>query len=401
MNYDCDFCIVGAGTAGLTAAILAARQGFKIIVLEKGSIAGPLPRGESMAHYPLEDEILGEGFVQKIATVKPSYRRFHSPGNKKSTLVDVHVPYYFFEWREFIERFVQSAEKAGVEIRYNSKVISPIMDEKGVCTGVNYIDNSEIEREINAKVVLACDGHNSTLGKILGVDYSKINCPIVKFRGKNANIDIEKTPNPQFWLIPSGDLEYAPNFPPLAAYVFPIGGNNIEAGVMLRMGQVLKIKTAKLPSDEEIMQVWEQLKASYPGFSDVFKGIEVEYEALSGMPNASLAEKFVLGNGGIVLIGDSAGFVDANGSSGLYYGMKMAEEWVNILDRFLKKNGVWSRVSSDELEKQFRKTKIFKHIKKSYSLIGISEAFLFRLLGTGKAVNRFWGLFSVMIKSAS
>ena len=41
----------------------------------------------------------------------------------------------------------------------------------------------------------------------------------MKFRGKNANVDIEKFPNPQFWLIPSGDLEYAPNFPPAAAYV--------------------------------------------------------------------------------------------------------------------------------------------------------------------------------------
>ncbi|MBN2155504.1 MAG: FAD-dependent oxidoreductase [Candidatus Lokiarchaeota archaeon] len=401
MNHDCDFCIIGAGTAGLTAATLAARKGYKVTILEKGNIAGPLPRGESMAYYPLVDEILGEGFLQDIATVKPSYRRYHSPGDKKTTLVNVHVPYYFFEWREFIDRFVQSASEAGVEIRYNCEVQSALMNEMEICTGVSYTDESGKDQKIQARVVLACDGYYSTIGSSLGVDYSKINCPIVKFRGKNANIDIQKTPNPQFWLIPNGDLEYAPLFPPCAAYVFPIGGNNIEAGVMLRMGQVPKIKSAELPSDEVIMQVWRRLKEEYPGFSEVFKEIEVEYEALTGMPNASLVESFVLGNGGVVIIGDAAGFVDANGSSGLYYGMKMAEEWVNILDIFLKKNGVWNVVASRNLENQFRNTKIFKHIKKSYSLIGISEAFLFRLLATGKAINRWWWLFSIMIKSAS
>jgi len=396
-----DFCIVGAGTAGLTAATLAARKGFKVVVLEKGNVAGPVPRGESMAHYPLVDEILGEGFLQEIATVKPSFRRYHSPENKKTTLVDVHVPYYFFDWREFIDRFAQSAMEAGAEIKYQCEVLSPMMNEVDVCVGVNYKDGSGNEQELHAKVVLACDGYNSTLGRTLGVEYSAINCPIMKFRGKNANIDIDSFPNPQFWLIPTGDLDYAPHFPPIAAYVFPIGGKNIEAGIMLRMGQVPKIKNAKLPTDEEIKEVWEHLKADYPGFSEAFKGVEVEIQHLTGMPNASLAEKFVLGNGGVIIIGDAAGFVDANGSSGLYYGMKAAAEWVDILDPFLKKNGVWNGVISSSLEKQFRNTEICKHIKKSYGLIGVSEAFLFRLLGTGKAVNRFWWLFSIMIKSAS
>ena len=139
---DFDFCIVGAGTAGLTAATLAARKGYKVVVLEKGNVAGPIPRGESMAHFPLVDEILGEGFLQEISTVKPSFRRYHSPEDKKTTLVDVHVPYYFFDWRDYINQFEKSATEAGAEIRYNSEVISPIVNENNVCTGVKYKDGS-------------------------------------------------------------------------------------------------------------------------------------------------------------------------------------------------------------------------------------------------------------------
>jgi flavin-dependent dehydrogenase len=398
---DYDFCIVGAGTAGLTAATIAARLGHKVIVLEKGDKAGPLPRGESMPHYPIVDEILGEGFLQKIATVDPSFRRYHSPGNKKTSLIDVHESYYFFEWRDYIERFEEAALEADAQIRYNSEVRFPVMDGRGVCTGVKYKDSNGEEQILSSKVVLACDGHNSRLGTAMNVDYSKIHCPILKFRGKNANIDIEKTPNPQFWLIPSGGIKFALDFPPVAAYVFPIGGKNVEAGMMLRMGQVPKMKNISLPSDERIKKVWERMKKEYPGFSEAFKGIEVEYEGLTGMPNASLAENFVLGDGGLILIGDAAGFVDPNGSAGLYYSMKAAEEWVKILDPHLKHGTEWSAEFSQHIEKEFRKTKVCKHISKSYGLIGFSEAFIFRVLGTEKAINRFWWLISFMIKSAS
>ena len=40
-NYD--FIIVGAGPAGLTASIVAARKGFKAVIIEKGELAGPAP----------------------------------------------------------------------------------------------------------------------------------------------------------------------------------------------------------------------------------------------------------------------------------------------------------------------------------------------------------------------
>ena len=41
-----NFVIIGAGPAGLTSGIVAARHGFKAIIIEKGEMAGPKPRGE-------------------------------------------------------------------------------------------------------------------------------------------------------------------------------------------------------------------------------------------------------------------------------------------------------------------------------------------------------------------
>jgi len=386
-----NFIIVGAGTAGLTAAITAARKGHSVVVLEKGAIAGPKPRGESMAHYPLLDEILGEGYLQSIAEVKPSHRVYHSPGDiKPAGNIDMKVPYYFFEWRTLIDHMVEIAKNLGVTFLFNSEVLKPIK-EKNICKGVEYRNLSGEKQNVFGNVVLACDGYSSTIGSCYNVDYSKINCPIVKFLGNNANIDNEKVSSPQLYFIGNGDLEYAPGFPPSIAYVFPIGGKKIEAGLMLRMTKAFDMKSVKIPSEEEIMDVWGNLKSKYPGFNEFFKGIKIEYEKLTVMPNAGLVDDFILGNGGAILVGDSAGFIDANGSSGLYFGMKMAQVWVDLISELLINNQFdWTMQNRKYLTKQFKKSKIYKTINSSYKLIGLFEWMIFKKLRTGKRINKFW-----------
>lgn len=362
-----DFIIVGAGSTGLTAAITAGKKNFKVIVLEKGNEVGPLPRGESMAYFPLEDEILGEGFIDSITTVNPSHRRYHSPWNKKETLVNVHTPYRFFPWRPFIEKFKQRALSENIELKLNATVISIIFDSEGRCCGVKYQDLEGKTHIIYGLITIGADGHNSIIGTRYNINYLTINCPIIKYLGKNANIDITKTPNPQFFLISPGQIPKFPQFPPVAAYYFPIGENNIEAGMMLRMNQVPKMKNTSLPSDEVIMDMWKYLKTEYPGFSEVFQGIDTDYEALTQMPNAKMLEHFIMGEGGALLIGDSAGFVDANGSSGLYYGMKMASEWIELFDPFLKE----IKANSEDFLSQFHELWTREHLLLFLSLIHI------------------------------
>ncbi|MHA1476294.1 MAG: NAD(P)/FAD-dependent oxidoreductase [Promethearchaeota archaeon] len=397
-----NFIIVGAGTAGLTAAIVAARKGHSVVVLEKGAIAGPKPRGESMAHYPLLDEILGEGYLQSMAEVKPSHRVYHSPGDiRPPGNIDMKVPYYFFEWRTLIDHMAEIAKNLGVKFLFNCEVKKPI-EENNICKGVEYKKLKGKNQKVFGNVVLACDGYSSTIGSFYNVDYSKINCPIVKFLGDNANINIDKVSSPQLYFIPNGVLDYAPNFPPSVAYVFPIGGKKIEAGIMLRMTKAFGMKTVKIPNEEEIMEVWKHLKSNYPGFSDFFIGIKNEYEELSVMPNAGLVKNFILGDGGAILVGDSAGFVDANGSSGLYFGMKMAQVWVNLISESLIDNQFeWTVENRKYLTKQFKNSKIYKTINSSYKLIGLFEWMIFKKLRTGQRINRFWKLIMWLLQVAS
>ena len=354
-----NFVIVGAGPAGLTAGIVAARNGFSAIILEKGEIAGPKPRGEGMAHTKIVDDILGKGYLPSIGLKSNGGRMWHSPGDKQKFTTYRTYDHYFFEWREFIDRFVEVARDLGIKIALKSEVLEPIEKEK-TCIGVKYRDEEGQIQKILGNVILDCSGYSAVLGRHYNIPYDKeIICPIVKCLISEANIDIKNTPDLQFYFIGNGDLDFSPEFPQCVAYVFPLGNKRAEVGLMLRMAQARTMKTVKIPSNDEIMRVWEEIKKIYPGFSAFFKGAKTDYEELTWLPNAKMVENYIPITG-IILIGDSAAFVNPFGSSGLLYAMEMANFWVNMLSSELKNLTIENKEITEVNKKLFENTAEFK-----------------------------------------
>ncbi|MHA2290169.1 MAG: FAD-dependent oxidoreductase [Promethearchaeota archaeon] len=396
-----DIVIVGAGPAGLTASIVAAREGLKVLVLEKGEKAGPKPRGEGMGYYSIVDDILGKDYLPSIGIKSNGGRVWHSPGDLQITTTYREYPHYFFEWRTFIDRFVEKANEVGVEISLNSEVLEPF-EKNGLCVGVKYKDKSGNVKEVYGKVILDCSGYSGVIGRNYGVPYDEeINCPIVKCLISEANIDINKTPDLNFYFVGNGDLDYSPQFPQCVAYVFPLEERRVEVGLMLRMAQVPQMKTVEIPTNDEIMKVWENLKELYPGFSEFFKGAKIDYEEVTYLPNARMVENFVPFPG-IVLIGDSAGFINPFGSSGLYYSMEMANFWVkNISKKIKKKENLWSSENIEEFKTSFENYDVFKEVKGLYNLIGAFEYKIFNRLRTAEKINKKWDYISSLLKQAS
>ncbi len=395
-----DFVIVGAGPAGLTASIVAAREGFKVVVIEKGEQAGPKPRGEGMGHYAIVDDILGKDFLSSIGFKSNGDRVWHSPGNLQITTTFREYPHYFFEWREFIDRFVEKTKEVGVEILLKSEVIEPI-EKNGICIGLKYKDESSNINEIYGKAVLDCSGYAGVIGRYYGVPYDEeINCPIIKCLVSEANIEIEKTPGLQFFFIGNGDLDYSPNFPPSVAYIFPLENKRLEVGLMLRMAQVPQMKTVIVPDDKEILRVWDNLKKNYPGFSEFFKAAKIDYEEVTVLPNARMVKNFVP-RPGIVLIGDSAGFVNPFGSSGLYYSMEMSQFWVkNIAKKMKEKEDIWSTENIEEFKTAFENYDVYTEVKGLYNLIGAFEYKIFNRLRTAEKINKKWEYISNLLSQA-
>lgn len=399
MNFD--FVIVGAGPAGLTASIVAAREGFKVAILEKGQQAGPKPRGEGMGYYSIVDDILGKDYLPSIGIKSNGGRVWHSPGDLQITTTFREYPHYFFEWRTFIDRFVERANEVGVEIILESEVIEPI-EKNGFCVGVRYKEKSGNTSEIYGKAIMDCSGYSGVIGRHYGVPYdSEINCPIVKCLISEANIDIKETPDLNFYFIGNGDLDYSPNFPQCVAYIFPLEDKRVEVGLMLRMAQVPQMKTVIVPTNDEILAVWGTLKKNYPGFSEFFKGAKIDYEEVTWLPNARMVENFVP-YPGVVLIGDSAGFVNPFGSSGLYYSMEMADFWVkNIAKKMKKEEIVWSSENIEDYKTKFKNYDVYQEVKGLYNLIGAFEYKIFNRLRTAEKINKKWDYISSLLKQAS
>lgn len=394
-NYD--FIIVGAGPAGLTAGIVAARKGFTTLVIEKGDKAGPKPRGEGMGYFPVVDEILGESFLPSIGIKSSGGRVWHSPEDKQQFITYKEYTHYFFKWHEFIERFIEMLIEAGAELILNSEVTESI-EQESKCVGVKYLTMGR-EKEVYGKVIFDCSGYEGVIAKNYGIDYDQMRCPIIKCLISNANYDLKSTPDLQFYFIGNGDLEYSPQFPPCVAYFFPLDGDRAEVGLMLRMSQVPKMKTVEIPKNKEIMETWSKIKKVYPGFSDYFKNANIDYEELTFLPNAKMAEKF-FPYPGLVIAGDSAGFVNPFGSSGLYYSMEMAKIWVNMLIENINNLDLWSTENIKKYSTNFMNTKVYEEVSHMYNLIGAFEYKIFNRMRTSDRINKKWDYIKSLLEQA-
>jgi flavin-dependent dehydrogenase len=132
-NYD--IVIVGAGPSGLSSAIFAARAGFKVVVVERGKQAAPDPRGETLHEKPICTELFGEGFMKSLALNETAGRCYNSPNCERNFYIERSSPSIVFEWRKFIDRFVEVAERESVEIRTNSEVLEAIIEDGRFSTG--------------------------------------------------------------------------------------------------------------------------------------------------------------------------------------------------------------------------------------------------------------------------
>lgn len=396
-----DFVIAGAGPAGLSAAITAAANGCSAAVLEKGALPGPDPRGESMPHRPLMDRLLGPGFLDSIKTFTSVSREFHSPADKKSSVVKIKEPYYFFEWRDLIDALSRKAEELGVKIICNAEVTAVTTDNSGTADGLVYLKDGA-RQEISGSAILGCGGRKCPVAAHYGIDTAGIACPTVKFRGKNAPVADCGISDLQFYTVLPDSFKSVPNFPPAFAYIFPVGEDKIEAGLMLRLSQFEKLKDVRMPADAEIMTAWEEAKNSLPGFCDFFRGTETVHQQLTSIQNRKLVKENVMPGGGAVLIGDSVGLVDANGSAGLYYAMAQAEAWTVMLANQMKtEEDIWSdrKISGYYIAQS--SWDFYKYIKSSFGTISIFERLLFKTFGSGKKLNKAWPFITFLLQKAS
>jgi len=167
-NVSVDIIVVGGGPAGISAAITAAREGAKVLIIERGKFCGSKnmfggaiytqPMKEIFPDFeenaPLERKTAEHKYA--ILTEKEGTVVSYKNQNSKNSSYSV-IRAKFDRW------MAEEARKAGVVILEETLVTSPIVEDDYV-VGVK----TELE-DIYAKVVIIADGVNSILAKQLGM----------------------------------------------------------------------------------------------------------------------------------------------------------------------------------------------------------------------------------------
>jgi flavin-dependent dehydrogenase len=385
-----DLIISGAGPSGLTAGIISGRAGLHCLIIESGDQPGPQPRGETIHDHPLLAELYGQDILNQIGLYQTKDRKFNSPDAKKTIELQRKTPAFTFKWRAFIDPLWEQAKQAGVEFKFNTQVIKPIIHEN-ICVGVE-LNNGE---QIFGQTVFACDGYQSHLARFVHIPLDEMNCWIVKtivhdFQNNYSGFE--------YFFIAGGMLKYAPQFPPAIVFTFPRNDRMCEVGFMLLTNPLQLSKHHwEIPDETELLRVWHELINSYPLFSDLMRNSTVDFEYATQIPmNGIFLPSMLIA--GLAIIGDGIGFIEASGASGLLAAMQQASFASHFLiDHYENvSNFKWSQKLLTEFNKQFSQTAIYKHIVKVHSLISRVMAFIFYRLATSKKINQWWWLIKLL-----
>lgn len=179
VSYDCDVAVCGGGTAGIIAALAAARNGAKTILIERnGYVGGTLVNGAGPLHsffnlyqaYPEAEKTqlvcgIAQELVDRLVERKASLGHLEQKkgGNYDSSIT-------LIDWEAFKELALEMLEEAGVRLLLHS-FIAGVRKEGERLTGV-ILQGKSGREVVSAKVVVDATGDGDVAASA-GCSYEK------------------------------------------------------------------------------------------------------------------------------------------------------------------------------------------------------------------------------------
>ena len=275
-----DIVVIGAGPAGSSAAMAAAKAGLKVLMVEKrAEIGSPKRCGEGLSKSALERMGLekDDSWVRRTVLGASAY----APNGKKIT-VDYKGPEgWVIERKVFDKWLAKKAVQAGAKVLAKTDAVS-LIKKDGKVSGVTLHSNGK-KWDITTRIVIAADGVESKIAREAGIDTTLRLVDVasgVQFEMAGVDIDPDRI-----------ELYFGNQVAPAGyAWVFPKGEHAANVGIGVRKPWAKKTALEYLNGFVE----------SHPGLK---KGSILEING-GGVPVGGLMQDMVTDN--FMIVGDAA-----------------------------------------------------------------------------------------------
>lgn len=362
--------VIGAGPAGLGAAIALARQGLKVTVLEKEAEIGVNRRGETIRFHQGMEDRLYKGFFAEQTIHRINQRTYYSHTGKKKADRQISTWNLIIEYPRFVQTLAKVAREAGVEIITSAPV------ERLEKTDARVRAAIAGGKEYAADIFFTAGGHKDPAVQAARSTHATMDIPIRKYLVKNyAGRDTH--------------LEYFfhvdETYPAICA-IFPRGRGEAEVLYMFLTDSAAK-KQKELDF-RRIANTIDDFENLHPVFGEKLRGAERYYETNTLIPMGDIGNE-VLPLSNLIVAGDAVGQVEARGGSGIRSSFMMgylsAETAVQTL---LREN--FSAQSQSAFRKAVLDSEQMHELKDLNLKFGIPRRLFFSTVTSPGAMDTFW-----------
>ncbi|HWG92231.1 MAG TPA: geranylgeranyl reductase family protein [Candidatus Thermoplasmatota archaeon] len=373
MPAEFDVIVVGGGPGGSTTTAFLARDGYRVLLLDKARFPRDKPCGDAISgksasvlrelgiqdlvedkeHLPAEGVLFSspEGRLLQI----PFPKDVDPNGIRNSKKYNYVTSGYIVRREVYDNILFQHAKKQKTVVTEEEFEVTTVLFENGKAVGVKGTDKFGREREFHAKVVVGADGAMSPVAKAVGTWERDPEHWVGSYRS--------------YWTGVTGmtkdiEIHFVEDVLPGYFWIFPLDNGLANVGIGVLESEVKKSKGTK--REINMRKSMYELVQNHPMFKERFQNAKELPESRKGwlLPLGSKHRK-IHGNGW-VLVGDAAALIDPFSGEGIGNAMVSARLAAQTIDECLMKNDV-SEAALAPYEKRVR-DELDRELQMSYKL---------------------------------